>query len=150
MPLFNSFAISGSGMSAERLRLDIISNNLANINTAGGTGKSGGTDYPSPYRRQVPVFSQQLNQAINEKNNASFRGAGVKVIGIAQDPNPPRLVHQPNHPYADDEGYVAYPNINYLNEMTDMITATRAYEANVTAFNAAKAMSLKALEIARS
>ncbi|MEG6617332.1 flagellar basal body rod protein FlgC [Peptococcaceae bacterium 1198_IL3148] len=145
MGLFNSFAISASGMSAERLRLDIISNNVANMNTAGKV------DDPllAPYRRQVPVFAQQLRQAIKGDNATAFSGAGVKVTGIAQDPNPPRLVYDPAHPYANEDGYVAYPNVNVLNEMTDMITATRAYESNVTALNAAKSMAMKALEIGR-
>ncbi len=145
MSIFDSFAISASGMSAEKLRLDIISNNLANINTA---GKTDGTI--QPYRRQVPLFAQQLRQAINARSNTyGFNGAGVKVTGIVHDPNPPRTVYDPDHPYADENGYVAYPNINVLNEMVDMITATRAYEANVTAFNAAKSMALKALEIGK-
>ncbi|WP_031518078.1 flagellar basal body rod protein FlgC [Desulfofalx alkaliphila] len=146
MALFDSFAISASGMSAERLRLDVISNNLANINTAGRT------DDPNlaPYRRQVPLFAQQLQRVMNKNNiPVGYKGAGVKVAGIVQDPNPPRLVYEPDHPYADEEGYVAYPNINVLNEMVDMITASRAYEANVTALNAAKGMAMKALEIGR-
>ncbi len=145
MGLFDSFAISASGMSAERLRLDIVSNNLANINTAGKTDGS-----VQPYRRQVPIFSQQLQQVLAERNKAyRFSGAGVRVTGIVHDPNPPRTVYEPDHPYADENGYVAYPNINVLNEMVDMMTATRAYEANVTAFNAAKSMALKALEIGK-
>ncbi|MCD5406707.1 MAG: flagellar basal body rod protein FlgC [Desulfotomaculum sp.] len=149
MNFFDSFAISASGMSAERLRLDIIANNLANINTAGRPGDPAN----QPYRRQVPLFAQQFEQAINKPRNAascSFAGAGVKAVGIVHDPNPPRMVHDPNHPLADASGYVAYPNINVLNEMIDMMTATRSYEANVAAFNASKGMILKALEIGRN
>jgi flagellar basal-body rod protein FlgC len=146
MALFSSFAISGSGMSAERLRLDIISNNVANMNTAGKVN-----DPTKPvYRRQVPVFAQQLQQVMEQKDTQSYRGAGVKVVGIAHDPNPPRLVHDPSHPYADEQGYVAYPNVNILNEITDTMTAVRAYESNVTALNAAKSMAMKALDIARA
>ncbi|MTI80196.1 MAG: flagellar basal body rod protein FlgC [Firmicutes bacterium] len=141
MGLFNSFAISGSGMSAEKLRLDIVSNNLANIHTAGRSADD-------TYKRQVPIFAEQLKQTMGQ-DKLNFNGGGVKVTGITKDPAPPRLVYEPSHPYANQEGYVAYPNINVLNEMTDMITATRAYEANVTAFNAAKGMALKALEIGR-
>lgn len=145
MALFSSFAISGSGMSAERLRLDIISNNLANMNTAGNPD-----DATQPaYRRQVPIFAQHLQRVMGPQGNQPYRGAGVKVMGIAHDPNPPRLVQDPTHPYANDEGYVAYPNINILNEITDTMTAVRAYESNVTAFNAAKGMAMKALDIAR-
>ncbi|MBO8137515.1 MAG: flagellar basal body rod protein FlgC [Desulfotomaculum sp.] len=145
MGLFDSFSISASGMSAERLRLDIISNNLANIHTAGRPGDPN----LAPYRRQVPVFAEQLKKAVNGGNKPKYNGAGVKVAAIIEDPSLPRMVYDPTHPYANEEGYVAYPNINVLNEMIDMITATRAYEANVTAFNAAKAMALKALEIGR-
>lgn len=146
MALFSSFAISGSGMSAERLRLDIVSNNIANMNTAGKVN-----DPTKPvYRRQVPIFAQHLQQVMGQKDTQSFRGAGVKVVGIAHDPNPPRLVHDPSHPYADEQGYVAYPNINILNEITDTMTAVRAYESNVTALNAAKSIAMKALEIARA
>ncbi|MCG9967984.1 flagellar basal body rod protein FlgC [Pelotomaculum terephthalicicum JT] len=143
---FSSFAISASGLTAERLRLDLIANNIANMNTTGTP------DDPSnpPYRRRIPLFAQILKQ--EEETGASqpfFKGAGVRVTKVLEDNNPPRLVYEPTHPDADERGYVAYPNINVVNEMVNMITATRAYEANVTALNAAKDMALKALEIGR-
>ncbi|GAW92914.1 flagellar basal body rod protein FlgC [Calderihabitans maritimus] len=141
MRIFQSMAISASGLTAERLRMDIISSNIANINTTR-------TEEGGPYRRKLPVFAEKLDKSIQSGNNR-FRGRGVKVVEIAEDQSPPRLVYDPGHPDANEEGYVAMPNINIITEMVDMITATRAYEANVTALNAAKSMALKALEIGR-
>ncbi|ABO50920.1 flagellar basal-body rod protein FlgC [Desulforamulus reducens MI-1] len=144
MGLFDSFGISASGMTSERLRLDLISNNIANMNTP-----SRPNDPNSPvYRRRVPIFAEQLRQTISTKG-VEPKGAGVRVKAITEDPAPPRIVNDPSHPLADDKGNVAYPNINIVNEMVDMITASRTYEANVTALNAAKSMALKALEISR-
>lgn len=146
MGVFNSFAISASGLTAERLRLDLISNNIANMNS---TGRPDDPSNP-PYRRKIPVFEQILEQ-VNMKETARphFRGAGVRVSMILDDSGPHRLVFDPAHPHADSKGYVAYPNINIVNEMVNMVTATRSYEANVTAMNAAKDIALKALEIGR-
>lgn len=146
MGVFSSFAISASGLTAERLRLDLISNNIANMNT---TGRPNDPANP-PYSRKVPVFSQMLEQIEGTDTlRPRFRGAGVRVARVLEDDKSPRLVHDPSHPHADEKGYVAYPNINVVNEMVNMITATRAYEANVTALNAAKDIALKALEIGR-
>ncbi|BAF60272.1 flagellar basal body rod protein [Pelotomaculum thermopropionicum SI] len=146
MGLFDSFAISASGLTAERLRLDLISNNIANMNTAGRP------DDPAvpAYRRRFPVFAQVL-QEVRSAGTARprYKGAGVRVIRIVEDHSPPRLAYEPSHPLADERGYVAYPNINIVNEMINMITATRSYEANVTALNAAKDIALKAIEIGR-
>jgi flagellar basal-body rod protein FlgC len=135
--LFDSFAISGSGLTAERLRLDLIANNIANIHTT-RTAEGG------PYQRQIPVFAQRLEAAAT-----GFKGAGVAVTAILRDTSPPLLVHDPSHPDADAQGYVRYPNINVANEMVDMIGATRAYEANATVFEAAKDIAQRALEIGR-
>ncbi|MCL5058544.1 MAG: flagellar basal body rod protein FlgC [Actinobacteria bacterium] len=146
MPLFDSFAISSSGMTTNRLWLDLITNNVVNMNTAGRPGD------PSlqPYRRQVPVFSELLETAGGSvPGKDRLKGMGVHVPRVVEDPAEPRMVHDPSHPYADENGYVAYPNINIANEMVNMIAATRAYEASVTAVNAAKSMALKALEIGR-
>ncbi|WP_241423516.1 flagellar basal body rod protein FlgC [Candidatus Contubernalis alkaliaceticus] len=137
--MFHALSVSASGMTAERFRLDLIANNLANINTT-RTAEGG------PYRRQSAIFSEALTQALN---GAPTKSAGVRVVGVARDETPPRLNYDPTHPDADEEGYVAMPNVNVINEMVDMITATRAYEANVTATNAYKSMFLKALEIGR-
>uniref|UniRef100_A0A7C2EAI6 Flagellar basal-body rod protein FlgC n=1 Tax=Ammonifex degensii TaxID=42838 RepID=A0A7C2EAI6_9THEO len=137
MRFFDAFAISGSGLTAQRLRLDLVANNLANIHT---TRTPGG----GPYRRQVPVFAQRLEAAQD-----GLKSAGVVVSAIFQDESPPRLVFDPAHPDADAQGYVHYPAINVADEMVDMVTATRSYEANATVFEAAKGMAQKALEIGR-
>lgn len=136
MELLPGLSISGSALSAQKLRLDIIGNNIANINTTRTT--EGG-----PYQRLMPVFEERLQKAMG----TDFKGNGVKVSSIVKDASSPRLEYNPEHPDADEEGFVALPNINMVDEMVDMITATRAYEANVTAFNTAKTMALKALEI---
>jgi len=143
MHLLGSFAISASGLTAGRMWLDTIANNLANINTTRTT--RGG-----PYKRQVPVFLERLAREKEAgKNRFLPRGAGVEVSFLWEDQEPPRLVYDPSHPDANAEGYVAYPNINVVNEMIDLITATRAYEANLTTLEAAKNMAQKALEIGR-
>ncbi|NLW07552.1 MAG: flagellar basal body rod protein FlgC [Clostridia bacterium] len=143
MELLPGLAISASGLTAERLRLDLIANNLANINTTR-------TDRGGPYRRQVAVFAEKLDKALGRsKGPSAAAGRGVEVAAIVADNTPPRLVYDPAHPDAGDDGYVALPNIDVVMEMVDIIAATRAYEANVTVLNAAKAMSLKALEIGR-
>ena len=99
-----------------------------------------------PYRRRTVVFGERLTQA---QRPQQFRGEGVRVAAIVEDPNPPRLEHDPEHPDADEEGFVAYPNIDLAKEMTDLITASRSYEASTTAINTAKSLYLKALEIGR-
>ncbi|NMB39692.1 MAG: flagellar basal body rod protein FlgC [Firmicutes bacterium] len=139
MGLFDSFRISGSGLTAERLRMDTIANNLANANTTR-------TEQGGPYRRQMVVFGAVEDES---KSNKKQIGGGVKVVGIVQDPAPPKLVYDPQHPDANENGYVEFPNVSVVTEMVDLITATRAYEANITAINAAKSMALKALDIGR-
>jgi len=123
--------------------LDTIANNLANLNTTRTT--RGG-----PYKRQVSVFLERL-QAEKDAGSSRFnlQKAGVEVNFIWEDQQSPRLVYDPTHPDANSQGYVAYPNINVVNEMVDLITASRAYEANLTTLEAAKNMAQKALEIGR-
>jgi flagellar basal-body rod protein FlgC len=144
MSLFNSMNVSASGMTAQLLRTDIISQNIANVNTTrGADGK--------PYVRKTVVFA--------EKDTTSFSGVlqnvmntsnGVKVTKIVDDTETPmREVYDPSHPDADANGYVSYPNVNTVTEMTNLIDASRSYEANVTCFNGAKAMEQKALEIGK-
>jgi flagellar basal-body rod protein FlgC len=135
--LFSSISISATGLSAERLRMDTISSNIANVNTTR-------TEDGGPYKRKVAVFKENLDSAINNNNLG-----GVEVAGIVDDDAPLKRVFDPNHPDADEEGFVLMPNVNILNEMADLIVATRSYEANVTALNASKSMFLKALEIGR-
>ncbi len=146
MPLFDAFSISASGMTANRLWLDLITNNIVNHSTAGRPGDPG----LKPYRRQVPVFSELLEFSFGTApGRERHRSMGVHVPRVAEDPAEPRMIYDPGHPYADGKGYVAYPNINIANEMVNMIAATRAYEASVTAFNSAKSMAVKALEMGR-
>ncbi|HHV71201.1 MAG: flagellar basal body rod protein FlgC [Thermoanaerobacteraceae bacterium] len=147
MNLFTSFAISASGLTAQRLRMDIISNNIANAQTTR-------TEQGGPYKRQVAVFvpieqDKSFRSYLNNSLETSSKFGGVRVAAIREDQSPPKLIYDPNHPDANEQGYVAYPNVDLVKEMVDMIGATRAYQANVTAVNSAKAMFLKALEISR-
>lgn len=139
MKLFGSLSISATGLSAEKIRLDTISSNIANVNTTR-------TENGGPYIRKVAVFKEILNREYGEKMNAF---EGVEVSKIVEDPTPLKRIFDPSHPDADLEGYVLMPNVEILNEMADLIVATRSYEANVTVFNASKNMYLKALEIGR-
>lgn len=148
MRLFSTFDTAGSGMTAERLRLDVIANNLANARTTR-------TPDGGPYRRQRVVLAARADQGARPGRFASFLaqqalpGQGVRVVGIVDDPQPPRRVWDPYHPDADEEGYVLLPNVDVVTEMVDMISATRAYEANATVVQAAKTMAQAALEIGR-
>lgn len=139
MGIFRTLQITASALTAERLRMDTIANNLANANTT--RTESGG-----PYRRQIPVFRERK---ATRPGAFGFRGGGVEVAAIVSDSSPNRRVYDPAHPDADAEGYVEYPNVNVVTEMVDMITATRAYEANIAALNSARNMALQALEIGR-
>jgi flagellar basal-body rod protein FlgC len=142
--MFGAIDSAASGLTAERLRMDVISNNIANVNTT-RTAEGG------PYRRQLVVFEPREGQAsfgsiLSKKMEA---GDGVKVVNITRDTAPFRRIYDPGHPDANREGYVDMPNVNIVSEMVDMITASRAYEANVTSVNTAKSMALKALEIGK-
>ncbi|NLY74795.1 MAG: flagellar basal body rod protein FlgC [Firmicutes bacterium] len=143
MELFRNFDISASALTAERLRMDLISNNIANANTT--RTKEGG-----PYTRKVPVFMEVIDEYLNAEGRMVTRPAGVKVIRIKTDEKPPRLVYDPTHPDANEDGYVLYPDINPVVEMVNLISASRSYEANVTAFNSAKDMYRAALDIGRA
>ena len=138
--------ISGSGMAAQRARMNTISSNLANINTT-KTAEGG------PYRRKDVVFESMPDvQSFGEvmgANDPKSDFQRVQVTDIVYDKKAPILKHDPTHPDANDDGYVAYPNINLMEEMTNMIQATRSYEANVQAIQATKDMALSALEIGR-
>ncbi|EOR27222.1 flagellar basal body rod protein FlgC [Clostridium sartagoforme AAU1] len=134
MGLFNTMRISASGLSAERLRMDTITSNITNATTTRGEdGK--------PYVRKIAVFQENLDEAKNLN--------GVKAVGIVNDESPLKSVYDPTHPDADEDGYVLMPNVNLLNEMADMIAASRAYEANVDTLNASKSMFTKTLELGR-
>ncbi|MGF7144779.1 flagellar basal-body rod protein FlgC [Anaerotaenia torta] len=141
----NGMNVSASGMSAQRLRLDIISQNIANVST---TRDADG----NVYRRKTVVFSEKDVTPFGDilMKSSGTVGNGVKVTQIAEDTKSAmRRVYDPSHPDSDEDGYVTYPNVNPVQEMTDMISASRSFEANVTAFNATKNMALKALEIGK-
>lgn len=150
MAFLSSLDISGSALTAQRLRMDVISQNIANANTTR-------TENGEPYRRRVAVFTERpgtakfssfLNKA-QEDQRDQVAGRGVVVSSIATDMSDFKREYDPTHPDADENGYVLYPNVNEVTEMVDMMAATRAYEANITALNATKSMALKALEIGK-
>ena len=152
MGLFSAFNINASGMTAERYRMDIISENVANANT---TRTADG----NPYRRKVVSFEEKsersessfshiFGKTVHNHRFAQTVGTGVKVSGVYEDyVTEMNMAYDPSHPDADENGYVTYPNVNIITEMTNMIDASRAYEANATAFNASKSMAQRGLEI---
>ena len=146
MGYFSSLDVSASGMSAQRMRMDLISQNIANANTTK-------TENGTPYRRQTLLlgtnsnnpFSNYLSGAAKE----SLVDGKVKIQGIVQDQSDFKRVYEPDNPEADEEGYVLYPNVDIVTEMVDMISASRSYEANVTASTASKNMAMQALNIGK-
>ena len=148
MSLFQTIDTAATGLTAERLRMDVISDNLANVNTT--RSEDGG-----PYRRKVVTFQPRdegasafPSLALGDMSTMDV-GQGVQVAGIEEAEGEFRHVHDPEHPDANEEGYVLKPNIDPAKEMVDMITATRAYEANVSSIESAKKMFNEALNIAR-
>jgi flagellar basal-body rod protein FlgC len=145
MDLFSSMRVSASGLEAQTQRMNTISSNIANAETTRGV--DGG-----PYRRKDPVFQAETDrESFGEVLETAMdeHVQGVQVAEIAEDARPPRMVYNPSHPDANAEGYVAMPNVNTVHEMSNMISAQRSYEANITAMGAAKSMAAKALEIGR-
>jgi flagellar basal-body rod protein FlgC len=152
MGLFDAIDISASGLSAERLRMDVTAENLANAQTT--RGPNGG-----PYqRRQVVLqtasptgFATQLARATGGMpgTGSGQPGGGVKAVGIVADPTPPRQIYDPGHPDANAQGYVSMPNVDPVTEMVDLITESRGYEANVTAMQSAKTLFTKTLDLLR-
>ena len=144
MSFLSSMNISGSALTATRLRLDVIAENMANMSTTR-------TETGEPYRRKFVVFQERTD----ERNFASFfdrskkAGHGVRVKAIGHDMSDFKLDYNPNHPDADEEGFVRMPNVDLVQEMTDMLAAYRAYEANITALNVFKDMAVKTLEIGK-
>lgn len=144
MGLFQSFNISASGMTAQRFRTDIIAENIANVNTTR-------TENGEPYRRKLVVFQEKnvtpFSQFFSTSKNGAI-GNGVKVRSVTEDEvNDFIMEYDPSNPDADENGYVYYPNVNTVSEMTDLIDATRAYEANATAFEASKSIAQTGLSI---
>lgn len=149
MGLFMGIDAAASGLTAERLRMDVISNNIANSNT---TRTEGGGAYHrrlvvfEPRTREPKIFEKVLRKAVGLSKQT---GEGVRAVSIMQDTTPGPMVYDPGHPDANADGYVEKPNVNIVTEMVDMITAQRAYEANATSITAAKTMASKALEIGK-
>lgn len=146
MSMFSAFDVNASGLTAQRYRMDVISENVANANT---TRTADGT----PYRRKTVVFQERDSQTpfsrVLNKATDRYAGKGVKVVGTYEDRSTDLIkAYDPAHPDADEDGYVWYPNVNIITEMTNLIDASRAYEANATAFDASKSMALKGLEMA--
>ena len=172
MGMYDSIEVSASGLSAERLAMDVIANNLANVNTTR-------TPEGGPFKRQLIVFAQKQEAESAAKTTTSESGssgvtasdsadttgdpvddffgpdpsksrAGVQVVGITNDTSPDRLVYDPGHPDADAQGYVHMPNVDVVKEMVDMMSAQRAYEANVTAIQEARNMGTAAQSLLKS
>ena len=149
MSMFTAFNINASGLTAQRYRMDIISENVANANT---TRTADGT----PYRRKVVTFEEkgagsEKFGAVFNKARKDYVGNGLKVDAVTEDTwTEMNKVYDPSHPDADENGYVTYPNVNIITEMTNLIDASRAYEANSTAFNASKSMAQQALNMGKS
>ena len=146
MGLFQSFNISASGMTAQRFRTDIIAENIANVNTT--STESGG-----PYRRKIVTFQEKdvtpFSQYFSHSKNKAV-GNGVKITKVSEDYETDFIMeYDPANPDADENGYVSYPNVNTVTEMTNLIDATRSYEANATAFEASKNMALTGLSIGK-
>lgn len=146
MSIFTSFNINASGMTAERYRMDVIAENVANVDT---TRTADG----SPYRRKVVTFEEKRDTPASfhsylGRATEQYNGQGVKVSQVSEDNwTQMKQVYDPSHPDADENGYVMYPNVNIVTEMTNLIDASRGYEANATAFNASKSIALKGLEM---
>ena len=135
MSLFRIFDIAASGMSAQSIRLNTVSSNLANADSV--SSSEGGT-----YRARQPVFAATLNDVFNESPDVT-----VKVLGIVESQEPLQQRYAPNHPMANDEGYIFMPNVNTVEEMANMISASRSYQANVEVVNTSKQMLMRTLSL---
>ncbi|MEG0961546.1 MAG: flagellar basal body rod protein FlgC [Lachnospiraceae bacterium] len=147
MSLFQAFNINTSGMTAQRFRMDVISQNVANVNTTR-------TENGTPYTRKIVSFEEKQTTPFSkvlQNSREAYIGNGVKVSTLKEDTTTDYVQkYDPSHPDADENGYVSYPNVNIVTEMTNMIDASRSYEANATAFETSKAMALKGLELGRN
>lgn len=149
MSMFSAFNVCASGMTAQRLRMDIISENVANAQTTR-------TEDGTPYVRKLVTFQAKGEDRYSDFHkvlrgaSAAYVGQGVKVTSIEEDKESEmKMVYDPSHPDADENGYVTYPNVNIVTEMTNLIDASRAYQANSTAFNASKSIALQGLNLAQ-
>ena len=140
MSLFRVFDVASSAMNAQSARLNVVASNLANAESV--TSSNG-----QPYRAKQVVF-----QAVpsNTNNNHSAASVGVKVAGVIEDQSPPRLVYDPKSPFADGNGYIAMPNVSVVEEMTNMISASRSYQTNIDVMNTAKTLLMRTLSIGQA
>jgi len=140
MNLLDTLQVTASGLTAQRLRLQTIASNMANARTTR-------TEEGGPYRKQMPLFEAVRDDPFGSDLDRAM--ARVEVIGVIESNDPPVMVHDPGHPDADADGYVAYPNVNVLEEMVDMMTTARTYEANANVLDVTDSMANTALEIGR-
>lgn len=148
MGLFQPFDIAATGMTAQRFRMDVIAENIANVSTTR-------TENGGPYRRKIVTFQEKQLKAgvpsfkhILKDSTAAYMGNGVKVSKVTEDTETDFIMaYDPSHPDADENGYVRYPNVNTVTEMTNLIDASRSYEANVTAFQAIKSMASSGIQV---
>lgn len=141
MSVFDSMKISGSGLALERLKMDTISTNIANVNTTR-------TEEGGPYLKKQVLFEESVSRAKDSLTGKYGRKSmGVKVVGIKEDTESINIIYDPNHPDADEDGYIRVPNVNMVDEMISLMNTLRSYEANVTALNASKNILKKALDI---
>lgn len=146
MAFLSSLNIGGSALTAQRFRMDVISQNIANADTTR-------TENGTPYARKMVVMQERTNntefsEALRTRGTEKV-GNGVEVSGVEDDDKAFKMVYEPEHPDADETGYVRYPNIDMIKEMMDMMSASRSYEANITSINAVKTMSMSALQIGK-
>jgi flagellar basal-body rod protein FlgC len=147
MSYFSSLDIGASALTAQSLRIDTISQNIANAQTTR-------SEYGQPYRRKFVLFEERkadgiLEGRVGDMSNSLIAGSGVRVTKVMEDKSPFKKKYEPGHPDADEEGYVNYPNVETIVEMVNLISATKAYEASVTGMNSSKSLALKALEIGK-
>ena len=142
MDLFRALQVSASGMTAQRARMEAVTENLANVDSAV-------TPSGKPYQRKIVMLRTVDGGFQDALRSVDDPEGGVRVAGVVEGTDQPRRIHLPDHPHADRDGFVSMPNINPLREMLDMMSSTRAYEANATAFQATKSMSAKLLELIR-
>lgn len=148
MGLFDSFNINASGLTAQRYRMDVIAENVANANTTR-------TEDGSPYKRKIVTFEEKNGgtpsfSTIFGRTTERYAAKGVKASGTFEDKSEGNMVYDPDHPDADENGYVTYPNVNIITEMTNLIDASRSYEANATAFEASKSIAQQGIQLGNS
>ena len=143
MSLYNVFDISGTGMSAQNVRLNTTASNISNANTISSS-------QDKTYRARHPVFAAELTKASASQSNMQGSSVGVKVLGIVESDAPLQRRFEPDHPMANEQGYVFYPNVNVVEEMADMLSASRSFQTNVEVMNSAKSMMQKMLTLGQA